>query len=99
MRLLWRGATVALMNKREGVFARDERGRTVLFDAAERGSWDDVWQLIFGLTGTGLAPQRLALLEIKDHDGLTAADVAERSGHTEIADLLRGEQGRMEFFE
>jgi len=81
------------------LFARDQRGRTRLFDAAERGSWDEVWRMVFGLTGTGLAPQRLALIEMRDNDGLTAADVAERRGHTEIAELLRGEQARMEFFE
>jgi hypothetical protein len=33
---------------------------------------------------------------IKGHSGLTAADVAEQNGPTEIARLLRGEQARME---
>ncbi|HSV39934.1 MAG TPA: hypothetical protein VLI04_14345 [Nocardioidaceae bacterium] len=80
-------------------FARDERGRTPLFDAAEQGLEEAVTKMIFSLTGTGLFPQRLALLEIKDQDGLTAADVAERAGHSSIAELLRGEQQRMEFFE
>jgi len=55
--------------------------------------------MIFSLSGTGLSPQRLSLITIKDLNGLTAADVAEQAGHKEIASLLRGEQGRMEFFE
>ena len=40
-----------------------------------------------------------ALIQIKDSSGLTASDVAEQNGHMRIADLLRGEQMRMEFFE
>ncbi len=55
--------------------------------------------MIFSLTGTGFYPQRLGLIEIKDHDGLTAADLAEQNGHQAIADLLRGEMWRMEYFE
>jgi hypothetical protein len=55
--------------------------------------------MIYSLAGTGLWPQRLALIEIKDSSGLTASDVAEQAGHKDIADLLRGEQMRMEFFE
>ena len=55
--------------------------------------------MIFSLSGTGLWPQRLALIEVKDSSGLTASDAAEQAGHKEIADLLRGEQMRMEFFE
>jgi len=55
--------------------------------------------MIFSLTGTGFYPQRLGLIEIKDHEGLTAADVAEQNGHQAIANLLRGEMGRMEYFE
>ena len=56
-------------------------------------------QIVFSLAGTGFAPPRLALIAIEDNDGLTAADVAERAGYRAIADLLRGEQLRMEFFE
>ena len=80
-------------------FVVDERGRTVLFAAAEQGRHEEVTQIIFSLAGTGFAPQRLALIAIDDYDGLTAADVAERGGHDAIADLLRGERARMEFFE
>ncbi len=80
-------------------FARDERGRTLLFDAAERGDRAEVERILWSLTGTGFCPQRLTLLEIEDRDGLTAADAAERAGHAEIADLLRHERGRMEMFE
>lgn len=55
--------------------------------------------MIVSLAGTGLAPQRLALISIEDQDGLTAADVAEQHGHLAIAELLRHEQLRMEYFE
>ena len=87
------------MTNRSDLFAQDSDGRTTLFYAAERGDLDQVRQIIFSLAGTGLWPQRLALIEIRDSSGLTASDVAERAGHQEIADLLRGEQMRMEFFE
>lgn len=80
-------------------FVRDAYGRTVLFAAAEQGRQDDVSRIIFSLAGTGFAPQRLALIVIEDNDGLTAADVAEQGGHRAIAELLRGEQARMELFE
>jgi ankyrin repeat protein len=80
-------------------FAQDSIGRTGLFYAAERGDIDVVRRIIYSLTGTGLSPQRLALIEIRDASGLTASDVAEQAGHQEIADLLRGEQMRMEYFE
>ena len=80
-------------------FARDSVGRTALFYAAERGDLEAVRRIIFGLAGTGLSCQRLALLTIRDSAGLTASDAAEQAGHKEIADLLRGEQMRMEFFE
>lgn len=83
----------------ENVFVRDDNGRTVLFAFAEQGRQEDVSRIIFSLAGTGFAPPRLALIAIEDDDGLTAADVAERSGHQAIADLLRGEQARMELFE
>jgi len=81
------------------LFARDSIGRTTLFYAAESGDLEQVRRMIFILAGTGLWPQRLSLIEIKDSSGLTASDVAEQAGHKEIADLLRGEQMRMEFFE
>jgi 2'-5' RNA ligase len=82
-----------------GPFAQDSAGRTTLFYAAERGDLEQVRRIIFRLTGTGLSPQRLALLEIEDASGLTAADVAEQAGHKEIADLLRSEWVRMEYYE
>jgi hypothetical protein len=81
------------------LFVRDDHGRTVLFAAAEQGRLEEVSQVIFSMAGTGFAPPRLAFIAIEDADGLTAADVAERGGHHAIADLLRGEQARMEFFE
>ena len=84
--------------RRGGPCAQDARGRTSLFDVAERGDLDGVRRIIFGLPGTGLWPQRLALIEALDASGLTAADVAEQAGHQEIASLLRGEQARMEYY-
>ena len=80
-------------------FDRDSQGRTSLFYAAEKGDEEAVRRIIFRLTGTGIFPQRLSLISIKDNDGLTAADVAQQNGHTSIADLLRNEQFRMEYFE
>ena len=87
------------MSYRSDLFAQDSRGRTVLFYAAERGDIEEVRQIIFSLAGTSLCCQRLSLIEIRDSSGLTASDVAEQAGHKGIADLLRGEQMRMEFFE
>jgi len=87
------------VTNQSGPFAQDAAGRTALFYAAERGDLEQVHRIIFSLTGTGLSPQRLALIEMKDSSGLMASDVAEQAGHEEIADLLRGEQMRMEFFE
>ena len=56
-------------------------------------------RMIFSLAGTGVCCQRLRVIAEKDSYGLTASEVAEQNGHKEIADLLRGEQMRMEFFE
>lgn len=81
------------------LFERDASGRTALFSAAERGDMAEVRRMIFSLSGTGLSCQRLALIGIRDRAGLTASDVADENGHTEIAELLRGEQMRMEYFE
>jgi hypothetical protein len=80
-------------------FAQDSVGRTALFYAAERGDLQEVRRIIFSLSGTGVWPQRLALIGIRDVLGLTASDVAQQVGYGEIADLLRGEQMRMEFSE
>ena len=85
--------------RRRRLLAQDARGRTPLFYAAEKGLEDEVREIIFSFRGTGLGPPRLALIATQDRAGLTAADVAEQNGHTEIARLLRGEQGRMEYFE
>ena len=87
------------MTDRPDPFARDSTGRTTLFYAAESGDMEEVHRIIFSLTGTGLSPQRLSLIATVDASGLTASDVAEQAGHQEIADLLRGEQMRMEYFE
>jgi ankyrin repeat protein len=89
---------VKVTNKPD-LFAQDSVGRTALFYAAERGDLKEVRRIIFSLAGTGLCCQRLSLIELRDSSGLTASDVAEHAGHKEIADLLRGEQMRMEFFE
>jgi len=81
------------------LFKTDEKGRTTLFYAAEIGDFETVQAIIFKLVGTGFSCQRLALINHKDLDGLTAIDVAEKSGNDEIASLLRGEKMRMEYFE
>jgi len=87
------------VTNKSALFFQDSIGRTPLFYAAERGDLEKVRRIIFSLSGTGLCCQRLSLIEIKDSSGLTASDVAEQAGHKEIADLLRGEQMRMAFFE
>jgi ankyrin repeat protein len=89
----------ASVTNKSDPFAQDSVGRTALFYAAERGDIEKVLRIIFSLPGTGLWCQRLALIEIKDSSGLTASDMAEQAGHKGIADLLRGEQMRTEFFE
>jgi len=81
------------------LFEQDLVGRTSLFYAAERGDITEVRRIIYSLAGTGVSCQRLSLLSHKDVTGVTASDVAEQAGHKEIASLLRGEQGRMEWFE
>ena len=67
--------------------------------AAEIGDLETVKAIIYKLAGTGMSPQRLALINRKDKKGLTAIDIAEEAGNSEIAALLRSEKGRMEFFE
>lgn len=81
------------------LFSQDGRGRTLLFYAAERGQMEKVREIIFSLAGTGVSPARLALITMKDKSGHTAADLAAQNGNHEIEQLLRGEQGRMEYFE
>ena len=80
-------------------FKTDSRGRTTLFYAAEIGDLETVKAIIYKLAGTGMSPQRLALINRKDKKGLTAIDIAEAAGNNEIASLLSSEKGRMEFFE
>lgn len=87
------------MTNDSGLFSREPDGRTSLFRAAEKGDIEEVNRIIFSLAGTGVCCQRLSLIGTKDASGLTASDVAEQAGHQEIADLLRGEQMRMEMYE
>ncbi|TFG71881.1 MAG: hypothetical protein E4H27_03700 [Anaerolineales bacterium] len=85
--------------RRECLLEQDAFGRTPLFYAAEKGLEEEVKEMIYSLSGTGLSLTRLTLIATKDLAGFTAADVAEPHGHREIARLLRIEQGRMEYFE
>ncbi|MBT3189594.1 MAG: hypothetical protein HN736_02810 [Anaerolineae bacterium] len=55
--------------------------------------------IIYKLAGTGVSCQRLALINQKDLEGLTAIDLAKKAGNSEIAALLESEKMRMEFFE
>jgi len=87
------------VNEIPDLFSLDSMGRTYLFYAAERGNMKETQRIIYSLTGTGMSCQRLSLLLIRDSSGLTAADVALKFGHKNIADLLNSEQMRMEFFE
>ena len=81
------------------LMARDGRGRTPLFAAAETGDRAAVEAIIFALRGTGAFPPRLTLLEVRDDGGRTAADVAAQAGHADVARLLRDEAARMRLFE
>ena len=80
-------------------FKTDKKGRTTLFYAAKIGDIETVKAIIYKLAGTGVSCQRLALIDQKDLEGLTAIDVAEKAGNREIVNLLRCEKMRMEFFE
>ena len=80
-------------------FKIDEKGRTTLFYAAEIGDIETVKAIIYKLVGTGISCQRLALINKKDLEGLTAIDVAAKAGNNEIAELLQSEKFRMEFYE
>ena len=80
-------------------FKTDVKGRTTLSYAAEIGDIEVVKAIIYKLAGTGVSCQRLALINRKDMDGLTAIDIAEKAGNKEIVDLLQVEKMRMEFFE
>ncbi|MBT7075603.1 MAG: hypothetical protein HN922_11900 [Anaerolineae bacterium] len=82
----------------DSFFKTDKRGCTTLFYAAEIGDMETVPAIIYKLAGTGMSPQRLALINRRDKEGLTAIDLAEEAGNSEIAELLRSERGRMEFF-
>jgi ankyrin repeat protein len=99
LRRAFREQLDALRDRRKRLAEPDVAGRTPLFYAAEKGREEEVREIIFSFGGTGMSPPRLALIAQKDALGLTAADVAEQNGHDEIAQLLRSEQGRMEFFE
>jgi ankyrin repeat protein len=99
LRRAYREILDALAERRKRLLEQDALGRTPLFYAAEKGLEEEVWDIIFSFGGTGLSPPRLALIATKDHSGLTAADVAEQKGHSEIARLLRKEQARMETHE
>ena len=99
LRRAYREQVDALAERRKRLGEEDVIGRTPLFRAAEAGDLARVKEIIFSFRGTGLFPPRLSVIAQEDVLGLTAADVAEENGHEEIAQLLRSEQGRMEFFE
>ena len=80
------------------LFDLDNAGRTRLFYAAERGNLDAVEKMIYRFPGTGFAPQRLGFIETKDIEGKRAAEVAEKLGHEAVANALRIEVGRMEYY-
>ncbi|MFN2233942.1 MAG: hypothetical protein ACK2U1_06900 [Anaerolineales bacterium] len=87
------------MSRSDDYFKTDDKGRTILFHYAAIGDQHQVEKIIYGLPSAGLTSQRLALINHRDHDGLSAADVAAKSGHNAIASLLQAEADRINFFE
>ncbi|MBW1765361.1 MAG: ankyrin repeat domain-containing protein [Deltaproteobacteria bacterium] len=85
--------------RRGELFLRDKDGRTALFYAAERGDEEIVWMLLSSLAGTGIGPQRGALLEVRDNDGVLAEDWAQINGQEEIRRILSIERQRIAYFE
>ena len=83
----------------EELFRIDNEGRTVLFYAAARGDSEIIWALLRRLPGTGISCARGSLLNIKDHHGDLAEDVAETHGHDEAKHLLCHERIRIEYYE
>lgn len=81
------------------LFTQDQMGRTALHHAAQRGDLDAAWGILRSVAGTGIFPPRKSLLEVRDHHGMTAADLAARAGHIEVAETLNHEWVRMELFE
>ncbi len=82
----------------DSFFKTDKRVRTTLFYAAEIGDFETVKAIIYNLAGTGMSPQKLALINHKDKKGLTAIEITKKAGNSEIATLLQSEKGRTEFF-
>ena len=85
--------------KKVDLFHVDDVGRTALFYAVERGDEKILWILLEAYMGTGLCFQRGALLEIRDHSGRTAEDLAQEKGYMEIRDILQRERHRIDYFE
>lgn len=87
-----------LVRPSDRFFDRDVLGRTPLFAAAAMGRKEEVDAMLRSMPGTGFYPQRLGFLEIRDQEGLTAADFAEQCGEKEIAEDLRYRAWAMETF-
>jgi len=100
LRKAFREQLDALRERRRRLAEPDVAGRTPLFYAAEKGREEEVREIIFSFRGTGMSPPRLALIAKKDALGLTAYRRGRTARPTKrVAQLLRSEQGRMEFFE
>ncbi len=85
--------------KKPNLLGVDKNGKTILFYAVETGNLKIVKLLIFSLVGTGIKPQRLSLLQIKDNERNTAEDIANKRGFKKIRELLGTERYKMEIFE
>jgi ankyrin repeat protein len=85
--------------KEINLFERDEKGNTALFYISEKGDFEMFKTVVCSVPGTGIFPQRLALLEIKNNDNETVLDIAKRKGLKEIQDFIESEILRMEYFE
>lgn len=73
--------------------------RNALCHAITNGDPKAAENILFKLSGAGIACERLALLNHRNSEGDTVIDIAQKAQQTEITKMLSAEKNRMEFFE
>lgn len=76
-----------------------EEQSSLLFELSAAGRFQALKSYVLSFRGTGLACPRLALLQQRNPQGLTAAELARAQGWSKIADWLERERMRLEIFE